>query len=232
MPCDPADNPSQPPADHARVEAVGREITAGLGRYRVTAQSLTLIAWAVPGYVLRFSISIGPTDWQLGTIADILVAVAMNQLREQKTWGLSPLVTLVLAVLQLTSRVAAIFGLADHYSIEFSSLILLGILFLLLKMTGQIETIRGYRSAVIAAIATTILGFLFLIGGLFSIGAVLLAHNFLARFTPAQLLSNMLGSLVPVAAFWLVSTVLTLYAVIGIVVTIRRRALPVSGAET
>ena len=203
-----------------------REMVAGLDRYDIVCGSLTLIAWAVPGYLFALQFSIGPSQWQLAAIADMMVLVAMNRLRLQRLWGFMPTLTMILCGVQFSSRISALFGQRDHYSVEINSLILLAILFTLLTMTDRVDRIRDYRSVIIAAIATTVLTSLFLIGALFAIGAVLVIHNFLIRFAPAALLAQFLGALAPVAAFWLASDILTLYAVIGVVRTLHKRIEP------
>lgn|GEM_PF-3729760 len=213
--------------DGPRLELEAREVAEGLDRYDIVARALVLIAWAVPGYILPLSLNVGPSEWQLGGIADIMVLVAMDRLRQQGLWGFMPILAMIFAGLQLTSRISAFFGQADVYSVEVSSLILLAILLTLLKMTHRINGIRKYRSAIMAAIVTTVLTFLFLFGALFAIGALVVVHNFLVQFTPAAWLAQILGALVPVAACWLASVVLTLWVTIGIVRTVRSRVEPI-----
>jgi hypothetical protein len=208
-----------------------RKTAAGLDRHDVVFRSLILIAWAVPGYLFRVQFSVGPSVRELGAIADIMVLVAMNRLRLQGLWGFMPTLAMISAGLQLTSRVSAFFGQADHYSVEVTSLILLAILLTLLKMADRIEGIRDYRTSIIAAIATTVLSLLFLIGAMFALSAILIVHNFLMQFAPAALLAQILGTLVPVAACWLASAILTLYVVIGIVRTLRNRIEPIEATE-
>jgi len=179
-------------------------------------EATILFAWTAVFYFIRIQFSIEPVTLQTAAVGDIFMLVGMLKLRRTGQYRFWTTVGIVLSLVHLSSRLAALLGFGDVYNMSLESLSQLCILFLLLRASEVVARLRSYRFAIIATIVSVFVTFGFLIAGLLSLGVVLALQQYLSRLKPLVTLSSFLGMFVPTMLMYLVSTGLSLYVMIAI----------------